>query len=95
MGDNMEKNYDLLFNDAFNNKEDLTEFAIAFSEGDDLLKETLLNLWNNNISTYACCKGHDTSEYYIPSYLAIVMDQYSMGLVESIFSKFYLYGIII
>ena len=43
----MSKDYEALFNDTFDSNEDLTEFAIDFSEGDILLKETLLNLWKN------------------------------------------------
>lgn len=85
----MEKDYESLYEEAFKNKEDLTEFATDFSEGDNLLKDTLLNLWNNNIRTFSCCKGHETEEYYIPSYLSIIIDEYSIGLIDNLYSKLY------
>ena len=77
------------FDAAFDNKEDLTEFANEFSEGDNLLKETLLNLWNNNIRTNSCCMGHETNLYSIPAYVSIVLDQNSTSLLYEIYSKLY------
>ena len=85
----MTKDYDKLFKEAFINKKDMTEFATIFSEGDNLLKEALLNLWNNNIMTFSCCKGHETKEYYIPAYLSIVIDEYSIDLIKNLYSKLY------
>ena len=38
--------------------------AKEFSEGSKALEEFLLYLWDNNINTFGCCKGH---EYYIDS----------------------------
>ena len=43
----MEKDYESLYEEAFKNKEDLTEFATDFSKGDNLLKDTLLNLYSD------------------------------------------------
>ena len=85
----MEKNYDALFNEAFDNKKDLTAFANEFSEGDDLLKNTLINLWKHNIRTLSCCKGHDNEKYYIPSYISIVMDDNNIALINLLISKVY------
>ena len=85
----MEKIIDDRFDDAFDNKEDLTEFADVFSEGDNLLKETLFNLWNNNIRTNSCCMGHETDLYSIPAYISIVLDQNSKDLLYELYSKLF------
>lgn len=86
----MEKNYENLFEKAFNNKEDLTEFAVEFSEGDNLLKETLLNLWKNNIKTFGCCIGHDLPEYTLVAYLSIIIDQHSIDFIKQLYNKLHL-----
>ena len=36
-----------------------------YAEGSEELKETLLCLWNHNIKTIGCCKGHDNKKQYI------------------------------
>lgn len=77
------------FDSAFDNKEDLTMFANEFSEGDNQLKETLLNLWNNNIRTDSCCRGHETDIYSIPAYVGIVIDQNSKNLIFELYNKIY------
>ena len=35
------------------------EYAREFAEGNDSLEDLLLFLWNNGVSTYFCCGGHD------------------------------------
>ncbi len=85
----MEELLDKKFDNAFDSKEDLIEFANDFSEGDNLLKETLLNLWNNNIRTNSCCMGHETDLYSIPAYVSIVLGQNSKDLLFELFSQLY------
>ena len=76
-----------LFQKAFDNREDLSQYAVVFSEGDNLLRDTLLSLWNNNICTYSCCMGHDYTEYYVPAYIAIIIDEHSISLINNICNK--------
>ena len=83
----MIKDYEKLFKEAFMSKRNIEKFATDFSEGDEFLAETLLNLWKNNIMTLSCCKGHDTKEYYMPSYLSILIDENSIDLIENLYNK--------
>jgi len=46
-------------------KEDPESFASIFCEGSVALRNLLLDLWENNIETRGCCKGHDCVHTYI------------------------------
>ena len=52
----------ILFEDILNNKD---KYSKEFSESEPLLEEVLKLLWNNNIETIGCCKGHDNYKQYI------------------------------
>ena len=60
---------------------DLEQVAEQFAEGDSLLKDCLLKLWNQNIKTSACCKGHNDKD--IP-YLSIIINKDSQDLLQTI-----------
>lgn len=46
-------------------KEQREAYADEFCEGDAYLKKLLLILWEHNINTYACCRGHENYPPYI------------------------------
>lgn len=58
------------------------ELAEDFSEGNPLLKELLLKLWQNKINTRGCCNGHIDEN--IPWYITITIDKKSICLVNEI-----------
>ena len=41
--------------------EELEKIAKEFSEGNEILQQTLLNLWQKGIKTRGCCNGHNDS----------------------------------
>lgn len=47
--------------------EEKNKIASEFSEGNEQLKQILINLWSKKVKTYGCCNGHDegTSTPYI------------------------------
>lgn len=67
--------------DFFDKKEEYKKMAEDFSEGDSLLKETLLKLWEKGIKTIACCKGHEDKS--APAYISFIMDHNSMETIQS------------
>ena len=46
-------------------KEQRETYANEFCEGDAYLKKLLLILWEHNINTYACCRGHENYPPYV------------------------------
>lgn len=73
----------------YNQKDNIEKVAEDFSEGDNLLKNSLLKLWENNIKTMACCKGHEEKES--PAYISLIIDDNSYYLVKKITEFLYLY----
>lgn len=77
------------YNDGYSHKidklliEEKKEAATAFSEGNPLLRDCLLLLWEHNITTYACCNGHDYPQNIQNSfYLAMEVDEFSEKLIK-------------
>lgn len=74
--------------DFYEQIENAEKIANEFSEGDELLKQGLLELWGNGIKTTACCKGHD--EKMQPSYISIIIDENSRPLIQTTCEYLYL-----
>ena len=77
---NSEKLYDI--EEIKQNKE---EYAKRFSEGDIILEAILKLAYENNVYTYACCKGHSFTELLYAPYLTFIIEEnnkemYSMML---------------
>lgn len=45
-------------------KADMDAYAQVFSEGSEELKKLLLQMWDNNVETLACCTGHLSVPFY-------------------------------
>lgn len=73
--------------DFYNQDVDREKIALDFSEGDSLLCSSLLELWENDIITTACCRGHDESS---PAYVSLVIDDNSEGLIQATCEYLYL-----
>lgn len=75
------KNYNdgMVHVDFYDQKDKFSEMADSFSEGDPLLRDCLLDMWENGIKTEACCKGHDDSYAYI----SIIIDDNSQALIDA------------
>lgn len=63
-------------------KEKKIEIAKEFSEGNLLLEQALLFLWDNNIKTFGCCNGH--GEY---SYIVMEVNDQSKALISEIIEE--------
>lgn len=66
--------------EIYDNNEDKVAIAKDFSEGDLLLERCLLQLWDSNIKTMACCEGHDGGV----SYLFLIIDSNTHPLINAI-----------
>lgn len=73
-------------------KEQQVKYAKKFSEGSKELENLLLFLWENNIRTIACCKGHQPEETYpgaIPlPYLCLDMKTIDDEVLKQILKNF-------
>ena len=65
----------------YDTDEDKKEIAKEFSEGDEQLENYLFELWNNNIKTRACCRGHDDYSKK-PAYISIIINDDSRPIIE-------------
>lgn len=73
----------------YNENVDRKQIAEQFSEGDFLLRDVLLELWESGIKTTACCKGHDDNNI---AYISLIMDKNSQNLIQSICNYIYFQG---
>lgn len=73
--------------DFYNHDVDKEKMAESFSEGDVLLGNTLLELWNNNIKTTACCRGHGENRN---AYISFIINNDSKKLIQATFEYLYL-----
>lgn len=82
----MSYNDGFVHDDFYDQDVDRGEIAKEFSEGDPLLESTLLELWDNNIKTSSCCRGHDDSTAYI----TFIMNDDSKKLIQATCEYLYL-----
>lgn len=68
-------------------QQNLEKIAEEFSEGNNILKETLLALWSKGIKTNACCNGHSEPGRHPSPYISIKIDSESMLYVHELFHK--------
>ncbi len=83
----MSYNDGLVHNDFYDQDVDRGKIAKEFSEGDPLLESTLLELWDNNIKTSSCCKGHGEGS---PAYISFIMNDDSKKLIQATCEYLYL-----
>ena len=60
------------------------DLATILSEGNNKLKEYLLNCWKHNIKTFACCKGHDK---YNLAYVGFEIDENSIDYINMLLNN--------
>lgn len=77
------------FEETFSKHGDLTPFAEEFSEGDDYLKITLLNLWKHSIKTISCCKGHSYEDYDFVPYISFSISKCNKVFLDTIMNSVY------
>lgn len=79
--------------DFYNKSADKKEIARQFAEGDPLLYETILELWEKGIKTLACCKGHTLKDgSQTNPYLSIIIDEKSEQIVRNICNFIHYYN---
>lgn len=73
--------------DFYNQEAGKEKIAEEFSEGDSLLSNALLELWNNNIKTTACCRGHGENRN---AYISFIINNDSKKLIQATCEYLYL-----
>jgi len=72
-----------IYNDFYEyDLEKKDNIAKDFSEGNDILKQTLLSLWENKINTFGCCNGHIDKD--APPYISFEVRHNSVSLTNRI-----------
>ena len=70
-----------LYTDFYGKKDEYNNIAEQFCEGDPSLQNVLVDLWNHDIKTVACCKGHP--EKGLPPYISFVLDNNSADFIQA------------
>ncbi len=60
--------------------EEKQEAAMAFSEGNPILRDCLLLLWEHKITTIGCCNGHEYPHDHFS--IAMEVDEFSQKLIK-------------
>lgn len=75
--------------DFYDKDIDRTKIAEQFAEGDILLRDTLLKLWESGIKTSSCCSGDNGEKI---AYINLIMDENSWNLIQCICNYIYFLG---
>ena len=70
-----------LYTDFYGRNDEYNDIAKQFSEDDPSLQSALVDLWNHNIRTVSCCKGHP--DRGLAPYISFILDNNSIDLIQA------------